>query len=89
MHDIPADREAPHYVAERIKRKLVEDDRCGELGIRVDVHGPDVYLRGRVDSEQRRALVAQIATEDHPALRVHNEIDVVEVGDPGAEERLS
>ena len=81
--------EAPHYVAARIKRKIAEDERCGELGIRVDVRGPEVFLRGQVGTEQRRTLVATVASEGEAGLRFHNEISVVEIRDPAEEETLA
>lgn len=80
--------ETPHYVAARVQRALAEDDRTTELGIRVDVRGEHVYLRGQVSSDQRRRAIEVVAREAAPGLRVHNEIALVEVSEPGEEERL-
>lgn len=82
-------REAPHYLAARIKRKVAEDPRIAELGIHVDVRGDDVFLRGQVGTEERRRLAAEVAREYEPGLRIHNEIDIVEVRDPTYEEKLT
>lgn len=80
--------EAPQYVAARVQRALAEDERTTELGIRADVRGDQLYLRGQVTSADRRDLIAKVAGEAAPGLVVHNEIDMVGVGDPVREERL-
>jgi osmotically-inducible protein OsmY len=83
------DREAPHYVAARIKRKLAEDERVGELGIHVDVRGEEAFLRGQVNSQERRRQIAEVAQEGEPGLHFHNEINVVEMRDATEEERFA
>lgn len=80
--------EAPQYVAARVQRALAEDERTTELGIRVDIRGDQLYLRGQVVSADRSELIAEVAGEAAPGLNVHNEIDVVDVRDPVGEERL-
>ena len=80
--------EAPQYVAARVQRALAEDERTTELGIRVDVRGDQLYLRGQVTGTDRRELIAEVAGEAAPGLVVHNEIDVVDVREPVEEEKL-
>ncbi|MEO3808419.1 BON domain-containing protein [Sphaerisporangium sp. B11E5] len=80
--------DAPHYVAARVQRALAEDDRTNELGIRVDIRGDQLYLRGAVECEERRRLVATVAGETAPGLKVHNEVTVMDVREPGEEESL-
>jgi osmotically-inducible protein OsmY len=80
--------ETPHYVAARVQRALAEDDRTAELGIRVDVRGDQVYLRGQVTSSERRRQIENVTREATPGLKVHNEITLVEVSEPGEEEHL-
>ncbi|MFI0419229.1 phospholipid-binding protein [Spongiactinospora gelatinilytica] len=80
--------EAPQYVAARVQRALAEDERTHELGIRVDVRGDQIFLRGQVGDEYRRETIAGVAGEAAPELELHNEISVVEVRDPGEEENL-
>ncbi|GAA4223300.1 osmotically-inducible protein OsmY [Streptosporangium album] len=80
--------EAPQYVAARVQRALAEDERTNELGIRVDVRGEQLFLRGQVSGDERRALIADVAGEAAPGLTVRNEITVMEVRGPGREERL-
>jgi osmotically-inducible protein OsmY len=80
--------EAPQYVAARVQRALAEDDRTNELGIRVDVRGRQLFLRGTISGDQRRRLATSVAKEAAPGLEVHNELTLVEVRDPGEEEEL-
>ncbi|GAA2902047.1 hypothetical protein GCM10010517_67900 [Streptosporangium fragile] len=80
--------EAPQYIAARVQSALAEDDRTTELGIRADVRGDQLYLRGQVNCAERRDLIAEVAHEAAPGLVIHNEIDVVDVREPVGEERL-
>lgn len=80
--------EAPQYVAARVQRALAEDRRTHELGIRVDVRGDQVFLRGQVTGAAHRAAIGAVAREYAPGLDVHNEIKVVEVAEPGEDEHL-
>mgnify|MGYP002620874803 CR=1 FL=1 len=78
--------DAPHYVAARVQEALAEDERTNELGIRVDVHGDQVYLRGSVGSAERRRHLTEVAVEAAPGATVHNECTVVNVRAVEAEE---
>ncbi|MEV4092072.1 BON domain-containing protein [Streptosporangium saharense] len=80
--------EAPQYVAARVQRALAEDDRTNELGIRVDVRGGQLFLRGQVSGDERRMLIADVAHEAAPELTLRNEITVLDIRGPGEEERL-
>ncbi|MCG5213127.1 BON domain-containing protein [Streptosporangium sp. KLBMP 9127] len=80
--------EAPQYVAARVQRALAEGENTHELGIRVDVRGDQLFLRGKVSTEERRTRLAGVAGEAAPELKVRNEITVVEIRDPGEEESL-
>ncbi|MBB4918497.1 BON domain-containing protein [Streptosporangium saharense] len=80
--------EAPQYVAARVQRALAEDDRTNELGIRVDVRGGQLFLRGQVSGDERRLLIADVAHEAAPELTLRNEITVLDIRGPGEEERL-
>jgi hypothetical protein len=86
-HDAPH-YDAPHYIAARVQRALAADERTYELGIRVDIRGDQLFLRGQVEGEERRLLVATVAGETAPGMTVHNEVTVVEVRGPGEEETL-
>ncbi|GGS93672.1 hypothetical protein GCM10010156_59950 [Planobispora rosea] len=80
--------EAPQYVAARVQGALAEDERTNELGIRVDVRGEQLFLRGQVSCEERRGLIADVASEAAPGLVVRNELTVVDVRTPEEEEKL-
>ncbi|MEV5408988.1 BON domain-containing protein [Thermopolyspora sp. NPDC052614] len=81
-------QDAPHYVAARVQQALAEDERTNELGIKVDVHGDQVFLRGRVGSVERRRHLTEVAKEAAPGAHVHNEVDVVNIRAAEEDERL-
>lgn len=80
--------EAPEYRAARLHRALAEDDRTAELGIRVRVRGAEVWLSGSVSSARCRGHLDTVLRELDPALTVHNDVRVVEAGEPGEPEVL-
>ncbi|MFF0864415.1 BON domain-containing protein [Nonomuraea sp. NPDC003560] len=80
--------EAPQYVAARVQQALAEDGRTNELGIRVDVRGDQLFLRGQVSGAEQRDRLGQVAREIAPQLHLHNEIRVVDVSVPGEDEHL-
>ncbi|GAA3164816.1 hypothetical protein GCM10010466_64650 [Planomonospora alba] len=80
--------EAPQYVAARVQQALAEDERTTELGIRVDVRGEQLFLRGQVSCEERRTLIADVAEEAAPGLAIRNELTVSDVRVPEGEEKL-
>ncbi|MFC4122533.1 BON domain-containing protein [Nonomuraea zeae] len=80
--------EAPQYVAARVQQAMAEDARTNELGIRVDIRGDQLFLRGQVSGAEQRELLGQVAHEAAPELYLHNEINVMEVTEPGEDEHL-
>ena len=76
------------YVAGQIERALREDPRTHELGVRVEVNGDDVVLRGQVASAERQRLIARVVEEQAPGLTIRNEVSVTEVLPPEAPEVL-
>ncbi|NRQ32636.1 BON domain-containing protein [Nonomuraea sp. NN258] len=80
--------EAPQYVAARVQQAMAEDGRTHELGIRVDVRGDQVFLRGEVSGAEQRERLGEVAREAAPELHVHNEIKIVQVSEPGEDEHL-
>ncbi|HUN32597.1 MAG TPA: BON domain-containing protein [Trebonia sp.] len=70
------------YVAGRVKRALAEDHRTHELGVRAEIVGDTVVLRGEVAGAERRLLVAEVAAAAAPGLAVRNEVSVTEVLPP-------
>ncbi|WP_019813460.1 BON domain-containing protein [Saccharomonospora saliphila] len=80
--------EAPEYRAARLRRTLAEDTRTAELGIQVSVRGEHVYLSGSVASAACKESLDTVLLEREPALAVHNDVRVVEAGEPGDPEVL-
>ena len=80
--------EAPQYVAARVQQALAEDARTNELGIRVDVRGDQLFLRGQVSESDQKDRLGEVARETAPALHVHNEIKIVDMTGPGEDEHL-
>ena len=77
------------YLIEEVKTALARDPEVAELGVEVELVGNDVYLRGTVATEQRREAAGRIAIDRCPGRKVHNEIEVEELRDPGAVENLT
>ncbi len=76
------------YIAGQIERALHEDDRTHELGVRVEVDGDTVVLRGQVAAPERRRLVARVAEDAAPGRTVRNEVSVTELQPPDVAEVL-
>ena len=81
--------ETSDYVAGRIERALASDPRTHELGVRADVRGEVVILRGEVACEHRRLLIAEVVHDAAPGLEVRNEVSVPELQPLGEEEKLT
>ncbi|TDC80653.1 BON domain-containing protein [Actinomadura sp. 7K507] len=77
----------PGYVSAHIQERLATE--AHELGIRVDVRGDVVHLRGEVVSEERRRDVEEAARAAAEGREICNEVHVVAVAEPDGEERLS
>jgi osmotically-inducible protein OsmY len=80
--------EAPQYVAARVQQALAEDARTNELGIRVDIRGDQLFLRGQVSESGQRDRLGEVAHETAPALHLHNEIRILDASEPGEDEHL-
>jgi osmotically-inducible protein OsmY len=81
--------EVPQYVAGRIQQRLAEDPRTAELGIKIEVRGDVVYLRGRIMSEERRSAIVAVVREAEPEREIRDEIGVTSVHEPEEEEEPS
>lgn len=75
------------YLAAHIQERLAAE--AYELGIRVDVRGDVVHLRGEVVSEERRRAVEEAAREAAEGREICNELHVVAVPEPDGEEQIS
>lgn len=88
MNDDAVSPEAPEYAAARIHRALAEDPRTAELGVEVRVFSEKIFLHGTVPSEQRRSRITEVAGAQAPGFDVHNEVLVMEAGEPPQREEL-
>lgn len=69
-------------------RDRLADDEVGELGLRIELHGSSVTVRGTVATEQRRAAVERIVAEALAGLVVHTDITLADDSPPTGEEDL-
>jgi hypothetical protein len=76
------------YIAGQLERALHADPRTHELGVRVEVNGDDVVLRGQVASAERQRLIARVVEEQAPGLTIRNEVSVTEMLPPEPPEVL-
>jgi len=79
--------DVPQYLAAHIHDRLA--DEADELGIRVDIRGDIIYLRGEVASPEQRDRVEAIARAMSTGRRIRNEVHVVAVPEPDGEETLT
>jgi hypothetical protein len=75
------------YLAAHIQERLAAE--AHELGIRVDVRGDVVHLRGEVVSEERSRDVEDAAREAAEGREICNELHVVAVPEPDGAEQIS
>ena len=68
------------YLAERIRTAIAQDDRVNELGIAVAIVGDRVFVTGTVLTAERRDGIASVIAEQVPALELHNDVAVQQVG---------
>ena len=73
--------DVPQYLAAHIQQRLAE--RTHELGIRVDVRGDTVFLRGEVRSQERCHEIEEAVREVAGGRRIQNDVSVVPLGEPG------
>jgi hypothetical protein len=77
------------YTEPELQRRLAEDERVAELGIKVN-RRPEggLMLSGEVESEQRRARIKQVVAEEFPGVDVTWDIGVTRVHEPEEVEEL-
>jgi len=76
------------HIAGQIERALAEHGIPAGPGVRVEVEGDTVVLRGQVASVERRQLAARLAAAAAPGMTVRNELGVTEVRLPETPEML-
>jgi predicted nucleotidyltransferase len=68
--------------AARMKESFAEDPRINELDIQVELAENKLLLRGEVNNEDRRELVAIAAREFAPGYEIENQIRVARLKEP-------
>jgi hypothetical protein len=81
--------EPEDYAIQRLRDALATDARVGEMGLEVRMVAGKVFLTGQVATAERRRAVGTVAAEVLPDYEIHNETDVIEVGDHPRVERLT
>ena len=81
--------EPEDYAIQRLRDALATDERVGEMGVQVRMVAGKVFLTGQVATAERRHAVGTVAAEVLPDYEIHNETDVIEVGDHPRVERLT
>ena len=77
------------YLAGRIERRLAEDPRTHELGVRAELRGGVVYLLGEVACGDRRQLVTDVAAEAAEGHEIRSEVTVSPLHPAGGQETLA
>lgn len=78
----------PEYLIEKVRERLATDERVAELELQVSVAGDRVVVSGTVPTEERRAAVAEVASEAAPDHHVVNETEVLDTDASPREEDL-
>lgn len=81
--------EEPEYLAAQLRKALAEDTRTGELGVQLAVREGRVHLSGAVSAHHYKAELDRVVRELEPLVTVHNDVSVVESGEPGEPEVLN
>ncbi len=81
--------EHDEYAEASAQRELAEDAGIAEQGIEIVRRDRCVVIRGQVESEQRRHLIAEKVAAHFPHCEVRNDIVVARVGRPMEAEELA
>jgi osmotically-inducible protein OsmY len=73
--------DVPQYLAAHIQEQVAA--RTHELGIRVDVRGDTVFLRGEVRSADRCREIEEAARALAGGRAIQNDVSVLPLGEPG------
>jgi hypothetical protein len=77
---------APEYVVAQLREALAHDDRTNVLDIGVHFDEGKLFLTGRVESEQQRASIEEVARETAPTgFALVNKIQLATYGPPETE----
>jgi hypothetical protein len=76
---VSAERAAPEYVREEVRRALASDAVLAELGIDALVLADAIVLHGRIATLARRTRAEEVVRGLFPAYEVRNELVVHEI----------
>lgn len=68
-----------HYLIGKIQSTLAADSRVNALDVNVAVLGNTIYLRGEIETEERKSFVTDIIKEILPDFIIHNELTILSV----------
>ena len=81
--------EPDEYAIQRLRDALATDERVAEMGVQIRLAAGKVFLTGQVTTTERQDAVGAVAAEVLPDYEIHNETDVIEVGDRPRVEKIS
>lgn len=76
------------YHAEHVRQTLAADPRVSELGVDVEIAEHEVWVRGRVATEERRRAVLAVVREACEQCDVRDGLELIAVALEPDEERL-
>ncbi|MDP9021759.1 MAG: nucleotidyltransferase family protein [Actinomycetota bacterium] len=76
-------------IAVEARERLRRDPRTADVDVEVTTHGDTIMLTGEVATEERRALLDDVAAELFPHRRIDNRTDVRRLEEPVTVEEIS
>lgn len=85
------EKDAPHYLVQRVREALAHDPRVAELELRVKLVGRKVFVTGSVPTAERCKAISEIVREQLGGdVELHNEVEVAPYPRrPGEEEHIA
>ena len=77
------------YTVGKIQHALATDPRVNKLDVKVLIVGDRIHLMGHTTTEERKAVIAQVVRETVPEMEVRNELNIINVAEPGQPEVIS
>lgn len=70
------------YLIERIRDRLIHDDRIGELDLHVSIHGSVAVVTGNVSTKDRCAAIDEVMRQELPDHEIRNEVTIAVFPEP-------
>jgi hypothetical protein len=77
------------YLVGKIQNALATDPRVNKLDVKVMIVGGRVHLIGHTATEERKAVITEVVRETVPEMEVRNELNIINVAEPGQPEVIS